>query len=199
MELRRHPLLLGLAGTVVALLAAVGAAAAWSAATDDGYRPEASLTLSDDQADPTPLLAEDVDGEAAPTTAYELLGPGGLGSLRDHRGHPVVVNFFSATCVPCVTEMPAFERVHDAVGDEVAFVGLAVRDSAAVARRMVARTGVTYETGRDPAGTIASQFGVINLPSTFLASARGSVLASHPGALDPKELRRLIDEKLLGG
>lgn len=196
-ELRRHPVLLGLAGTVVSLVAAVGAAAAWSAATDHDYRPDATIELTDDQADSTPLVAEDLDGKSAPTTAYELLGRSGLASLRDHRGTPVVVNFFSATCVPCVTEMPAFERVHRAVGDRVDFVGLAVRDGAKEAQGIVARTGVTYETGRDPAGTIASQFGVINMPSTFLVSAEGRIVASHPGALGAKELRRMIDRELL--
>src|SRR3546814_2461585 len=39
-------------------------------------------------------------------------------------GRPLLVNFFASTCVPCVTEMPAFEEVYQEVGEEVAFLGL---------------------------------------------------------------------------
>src|SRR6187455_692609 len=47
-------------------------------------------------------------------------------SIGAHRGTPLVVNFFSKDCVPCITEMPALEQVHQTLGDQVEFLGLAV-------------------------------------------------------------------------
>ena len=38
--------------------------------------------------------------------------------LSSVRGTPTVVNFFSSTCTPCITEMPAFEEVYQEVGGE---------------------------------------------------------------------------------
>jgi thiol-disulfide isomerase/thioredoxin len=46
--------------------------------------------------------------------------PGATFSLADVAGRPAVVNFFASWCAPCVTEMPGFEEVKAAVGDEVA-------------------------------------------------------------------------------
>src|SRR3546814_12304918 len=74
-------------------------------------------------------------------------------------GRPLLVNFFASTCVPCVTEMPAFEEVYQAVGEEVAFLGLAVADRTDAARDLVERTGVTYPTALDQQGEVIDALG----------------------------------------
>src|SRR3546814_20090938 len=61
-------------------------------------------------------------------------------------GRPLLVNFFASTCVPCVTEMPAFEEVYKEVGEEVAFLGLRVADRPDDARDLVESTGETHAT-----------------------------------------------------
>ncbi len=195
--LRRHPLLLGIAASAVSLAAAMGAAAGWQATHDHGRaKPEVELHFRQGDQDASSLVNGPVEGRPATATSFEKLD-GGLGSLRALRGRPVVVNFFGSWCVPCVKEMPAFEGVHRALGDRVAFLGLAVTDSAKNATAMVKRTGVTYEIGRDPACTIAASFQVVNMPSTFLIAADGTIVASHPGALSAERLRALIESKLL--
>jgi cytochrome c biogenesis protein CcmG/thiol:disulfide interchange protein DsbE len=196
-SLRRHPLLLGLAGSIVSLAAALGAAAAWDATHhDEPTQPEVELRFRPGDQDTNPMLAGPVQGQAAPSASFEKLS-GGLGSLRQLRGRPVVLNFFGSWCVPCVKEMPDLQRVHRAFGDRVAFLGLAVTDSAKNAKAMVKRTGVTYAIGRDPAGSIATTFKVVNMPSTFLISPDGTIVASHAGALTATRLRALIETKLL--
>jgi thiol-disulfide isomerase/thioredoxin len=119
-------------------------------------------------------------------------------SLRDHEGEPMVVNFFASWCPPCVAEMPEFERVHQAVRDEVRFVGLSTQDSEAAARELVARTGVTYDLGFDPDGALFRDFEVVAMPSTFFVTAAGAVVHRHAGILTEQQLRDLIDEHLDG-
>jgi hypothetical protein len=94
--------------------------------------------------------------------------------------------------------MPAIEAVHKALGDRVAFVGIDVRDSVSGGQEFVQRTGVTYTIGRDPSGDIFTSFDAVNLPTTVLIDAGGTVVATHTGALDESKLRSLIDSKLLG-
>jgi thiol-disulfide isomerase/thioredoxin len=131
-----------------------------------------------------------------PDKHFELL-QGGLGSLRDHQGKTMVVNFWYSTCPPCRQEMPAIESVHEALGDKVAFVGLAVRDDAGSARDFVKETGVTYDIGLDPSGGLAESFGTVSFPMTFLVDADGHIVTQHSGAVTAAQLRKLIDDNLL--
>lgn len=193
--------MIGTVAAVVALAAAVGAAGLARSLDDEPARPEPEVTLSfdedDDESGQDDLIGGDVAGEPAPDVSFALLDGGSL-RLADLRGTPVVVNFWAAWCPPCVSEMPDFEVVHQELGDDVAFVGIDVRESVDAARELVEETGVTYTIGRDPSGEIFQAFDAVNMPSTFLIAADGTVVASHAGAMDADLLRSLIDEHLLG-
>ena len=185
---------------VVALAAAVGAGAvARSLQDDEPARPEPEVELTfdaeDDESGEDDLIGGDVAGDPAPDVSFALL-EGGTLRLADLQGTPVVVNFFATWCTPCVKEMPAFEQVHQELGDTVTFVGIDVRDSVSGARDLVERTGVTYTIGRDPSGEIFQDFEAVNMPSTFLIAADGTVVASQAGALDADGLRDLVAEHL---
>ena len=196
---RWPPVVLGTIAAVVALAAAVGAGAVARSMDDEPQRPEPDVELtfdgSDDESAQDDLIGGDAAGDPAPDVSFALLD-GGTMRLADLRGTPVVVNFFATWCTPCVKEMPAFEEVHQDLGQEVAFVGIDVRDSVAGAQELVDRTGVTYTIGRDPSGEIFQDFDAVNMPSTFLIGPDGTVLASHAGALDADALRQLIADNL---
>src|SRR5207245_2544891 len=52
-------------------------------------------------------------GTAAPQFRLPVYGGGGIGSsidLHALRGHPVVLNFWSESCVPCLAEVPYLQR-----------------------------------------------------------------------------------------
>ena len=196
---RRHPAVLGTVIAAVALLAALGAAAGVAAFTDDSPEPrriDASLRITPEDQAAEPLIDGDPSGERVPDSRYPKLG-GGLASLADYRGTPVVLNFFGSWCVPCRKEVPDLQALHEELGDRVAIVGLAVNDSERDASAFVARHGVTYDTGRDPNGKLATALGVVNFPSTFFISAEGRVIGARPGATERDVLRKLIDEHLL--
>jgi peroxiredoxin len=192
---RRRSLLIGTVAGLVAVLAAVGVAVA----VDNGDGPSRTVddTLHFTPADqePNPLVAGDPKGDPAPTTKYPKLG-GGLGSLADYRGRDVVLNMFGSYCVPCKKEMPDLQRLHEELGDEVTFVGLAVNDSQRDAEAFVERYGATYDIGRDPGGKLASQLGVVNMPSTFLIGKDGRIKSAKAGAVTAAELRKLIEGNL---
>jgi thiol-disulfide isomerase/thioredoxin len=115
-------------------------------------------------------------------------------SLADHRGKPLVVNFFSSTCEPCLTEMPEFQEVHEELGDEVVFLGLNVADSVPAGLALVDATGITWELGRDPRGEVLSELGGIGLPTTVVADADGRVVFLNTGQVSKGELEAAIDD-----
>ncbi len=190
---RRSSLVLGTVAAVVALGAAVVAALVTSGAQDETAlalpEPEAEIRfLPEDDESGDSLLAEDQTGELAPEASFPLLD-GGLATFADYRGKPVVVNFFASWCEPCKAEMPDFATVHAEVGDEITFLGVNLRDSEADARSILAETGVTFAVARDPSGSLAEAFGVVNMPSTFFLDASGKIVSAHAGALTADDLR----------
>lgn len=117
-------------------------------------------------------------------------------ALSSLQGSPVLVNFFASTCVPCVTEMPAFEEVFQEVGDQVRFLGLAMQDRPEDALDLIERTGVTYPAAQDKDGSVINALGGTVLPTTVLLDAEGEIVASHSGALDAEQLRELLADEL---
>ncbi|CAN5671531.1 hypothetical protein BH20ACT1_BH20ACT1_10370 [soil metagenome] len=189
--------MLGSLAAVAALVAAVVTVAVLSSlghGPPTRPEPEVVLELSGDDQDPAPsLVGDDVTGDVLPTESFSRL-EGGLGSFADYRGTPLVVNFFASWCAPCVAEMPDFEAVHQEQGDQVAFIGVNLRDQVGAARALVEQTGVTYDIVRDPAGDLASALGVVAMPSTLFVSAEGRVIDMAAGELSADELRQRVDE-----
>ena len=106
------------------------------------------------------------------------------------------MNFFSSTCTPCITEMPAFEEVYQELGGEpLAFLGLAVTDRADDALALVEQTGVTYPTAQDPDAAVITRWAAACCPTTVLLGADGEILATHHGEMDADELRALISRR----
>jgi thiol-disulfide isomerase/thioredoxin len=175
-----------LASTAVALTVAGLVVLVANGSSDDG---------DDAQANDLTLIPQDeLPATAAEVTLGEL-GDQPTAQLGDYLGtKPVVVNFFSSTCAPCVEEMPAFERVHRDVGDQVSFVGLAEVDLPDNALDLVRRTGVTYPTYSDGDGSALAYFEGLQLPTTVFLDKDGKVLATSNTKLSEEKLRDLLDE-----
>lgn len=174
-----------------ALVALLSAALAWVVADrligdDDG--------ASGGEA-PTATLAP---ARSVPDVTFERFD-GTPVRLADYAGQPVVLNFWGSWCVPCVEEMPDLQRVHEALGDQVAFLGVNVRDSPEAANAMVERTGVTYDLARDPDGDLGRALEVVSWPTTFLIDAEGTVVDAVHRAVSAELLCDKVNQGLLNG
>lgn len=188
-----------LAVVMAVLLAALAALTVLTVAarpSDDGETviPVDQALGSIDVSKPVPEGTRPVGvGDEAPDVQLAYLD-GGVQRLSELRGTPVVLNFWSSTCAPCLQEMPAFQEVHEDLGDSVTFVGVDVTDTREAGKEMVERTGVKYRNARDPRSEILAAFGGTVLPRTVLLDADGTVVATHSGALDREDLTRLLTD-----
>jgi len=132
-----------------------------------------------------------VAGAPAPEVELQYLD-GGRQALSELRGTPLLLNFWSSTCPPCITEMPVLERLAQRSGDSLRVVGVDVVDTPEAARRQISRTGVTYRNAADPSGSVFAVFGGTALPRTVLVGADGRVLEAVDGALDDTSLAELL-------
>ena len=189
---RRRPNrgLLWAAALATVVLAIATVIAFTSDSDDDVLKLDPNVTQP---ADPT-LQGTDVTGQPLPAASYETFD--GQAVRLSTADKPTVINFWAASCGPCVAEMPDLEKTYGANQERVAFLGLQVAERAESGLDMIARTGVTYPTGRDPSGEVLRSVGGLALPRTVLVRADGTIAAVHNGALSQAELQTLIDERL---
>ncbi len=126
--------------------------------------------------------------------------------LSDLYGQIVVLNFWASWCGPCVTEMPAFDRVYNDYRDRgVTFLGIDTQDVELAAKAFADRIDVSYPLGVDETGRLAAEFGrvgndgVFALPTTVILGADGRVLRTWVGALREDVLRGFLESALETG
>jgi thiol-disulfide isomerase/thioredoxin len=114
--------------------------------------------------------------------------------LAEYRGTPLVVNLWASCCPFCIAEMPDFEKVHQALGAKVAFLGINQRDCRAAADVLAHATHVSYLLASDPQGVVFDAFGATGMPTTAFIAVDGRVLEVVSGQLSRGQLRALIHD-----
>lgn len=143
---------------------------------------------------PLPTPAPIVD---APVLDFTLpaLATGDLVSLSDYAGRPVFLNFWATWCEPCKRELPAFEQFTAEQGDEGAVV-LAVNsgEDEATVRDFLDAQGVTgLRVLFDPEASAAEQYGVFQIPVTFVIDTDGYVRYPHYGEMTLDDMAGYLD------
>ena len=134
-------------------------------------------------------------GESLPDVELVEFESGDSLSLADIEG-PAVINLWATWCAPCRAEIPDFEEVHEARGDEVRFIGVNVGESSAQALAFLDEVGATYEQFSDPAGDASVALRATSMPVTIVLAADGRVSTKHLGPLDQDGLDAAIDDAL---
>jgi len=151
----------------------------------------------DATAGPSPGVPTAVSVASEPTAAAAVEMEdfnGNIVTIADLKGRPVVVNFWATWCPACFAEMPAFEKVYQAKGDSVQFLGINLSEDVGAALSIVEETGVTYPLARDPQGEVFAAFGGFGMPTTVFLDETGSVIDMYTGELTADELTAHIVE-----
>jgi len=119
-----------------------------------------------------------------------------LADLVADDGRPVVVNLWATWCTPCLEEMPDLQATHEALGNEVRFLGLNVSDSPTRAADRADELGITYLLGRDPDGGFTVALAAVGLPVTAFVDRKGALAHVHHGPLEVDDLVSNIREHL---
>jgi peroxiredoxin len=152
---------------VLAMIAVLLLGAAWTVFS----RPGAASTTSYN-APPSPRI-----GFAAPDFTLDTLDGGSI-TLSELRGRPVMLNFWASWCLPCRTEMPAIERVHQRLEEQgLVIIGLNAtsQDTEAAARAFAQEFGLTFPVALDRDGSASAQYELMGLPSTYFIDREGIV------------------------
>jgi len=134
-----------------------------------------------------------VPGDQAPAFEASLLDGDGTLALASLRGRPVVLNFWASWCGPCRDEAPMLRRAHAAYKDDVAFVGVDIKDAATDAAAFAQKYGLEYPHVRDEQGVIYDAYGLTGQPESFFVDASGEIVEHVNGPLTEPALGELLD------
>jgi thiol-disulfide isomerase/thioredoxin len=102
--------------------------------------------------------------------------------LERQAGKVVVVDFWASWCVPCRRSFPWMNEMHDKYADQ-GLVIIAVNldntpeDATLFLKDYPARFQINYDTDK----SVAREFGVQAMPSSFLFGRDGEIIDSHLG------------------
>jgi len=134
--------------------------------------------------------------EPLPEFAF-LDGAGAERSLADWRGRVVLLNLWATWCAPCRKEMPALDRLQQALGSErFEVVALSVdRGGAEASRKFLDQIDVkALGLYIDPTTKATSHLKAVGLPVTLLIDAEGREIGrlTGPAEWDSEDAKRLI-------
>ena len=139
------------------------------------------------------------EGFAAPDFTLDTLD-GQSVTLSDLRGKAVVINLWAAWCPPCRAEMPALQAAYEADRDrglEILAIDMTYQDSEQDARRFAEEFGLTFTIPLDRDGTVARQYLLRALPSTFFVGPDGVIRkVVIGGPMSEATIRSTVSEML---
>ncbi len=138
-------------------------------------------------------------GAAAPEFNLPIQGGPGAGKgnidLHSLRGHPVVINFWSESCQPCLSEVPYLRGIYPQYSASGAFTLLGI--NVADPRGDIASFGQTYHVNYpllfDPGSKIETAYGITSLPVTYFVDSNGVVRFVSPQQLTPQLMQQGLE------
>jgi thiol-disulfide isomerase/thioredoxin len=121
---------------------------------------------------------------------------GGKTSLDRYLGKWVVVNYWATWCPPCIVEMPELQSFHDDHADDNAVViGINVELIGKQQLRDFLETYfITYPVYMAGPTQTSALGSIPGLPTTFLVSPGGEVVARQVGPVTREMLERFIEK-----
>ncbi len=102
--------------------------------------------------------------------------------LAQYRGKVVVIDFWASWCVPCRRSFPWMNRMQAEYADDgLVVIGVNLDRNRADAQRFLADVPAEFEIHFDTDATLAQEFGVEAMPSSYVIGRDGEIVARHLG------------------
>lgn len=149
--------------------------------------PASGETAPEETEPPEPIMAPDfmvVDGDG--NEVY----------LSDFAGKPVVINIWATWCDPCKWELPGFQEMYEAYGEDMVFMMINTaddfRDSVEGVEAFAEENGYSFPIYYDTADMAAYLYGASSIPLTVFVLPDGTLAGGYRGAIDGDTLEQSI-------
>ena len=153
-----------------------------------------------DQPSPSSALVPVNDRKAAPSFTLED-SSGKTATLKNYSGRVLVLDFWATWCTGCKQEIPWFSEYQKTYGQRgLSIVGVAMDDGGwKVVKPYLSAHQIPYRmlVGDD---ATAKQYGIQNLPDTFVIDRHGRIAAAYQARLVDRDeleasIKKLLSEK----
>ena len=155
----------------------------------------AVLTLASASDPPGPRALLQSPNQRKPAAEFALKNASGKTvRLDDYRGKIVLLDFWATWCHGCKEEIPWFAEFQRRYGEKgFAVVGVSLDDEGwKVVTPFVKSASIPYEILLGNEKT-AKDYGILNMPDTFLIDREGRIAASFAGVVDKSDVERNIE------
>lgn len=122
---------------------------------------------------------------------------GGVTSLSDFAGQPIVINFWGTFCPPCVKEMPEFERQYVKWQDKgLTILAINLSEDTLTVNNFVNRFELTYPILRDVARKTERDYALRQYPTTFFVKSDGTLMEAVVGGMTEEDIDKRIERLL---
>ncbi|WP_437290679.1 TlpA family protein disulfide reductase [Sorangium sp. So ce406] len=152
---------------------------------------------------PAPVVGGGLIGAAAPELAAEIVSGEGPATLGEARGKVVIVDFWATYCHPCRKSFPAYQKIVDRFGADVAVIAVALDAPEDVAKEQLVafanEAEVRFRILWDKDQSAVKKYNPPRMPTAYIVDRSGVVRHVHAGYEDGEEetISREI-EALLG-
>ena len=115
-------------------------------------------------------------------------------SLSSLKGKVVLIDFWASWCQPCRKTVPGLKKLYSLYHDKgFEIYGISLDDDKSAWQRAISDDQSTWIHVNDKSGTIANQWIVSVIPTTYLLDKTGKIVAVDE---EPKVLSKLISNLL---
>ena len=115
-------------------------------------------------------------------------------TLRQFRGHVVVLQFWSAWCGTCARSLPRLEKLYrDNAKNDVVVLGIS-DEPEAVTRSFIKERGYTFPFLFDEDSRVSGHFGIFVLPTAIVIDQTGRIVSSIVNDAPSGQLQRVVSE-----
>jgi len=127
-------------------------------------------------------------------------------SLKDYLGKPVILEFWTTDCRPCIAKIPRNKELFNKYNPHIIFIGISLDSDPSKPKKLAFEQGVPYQQvcdGTGWEGPLAQKYQVNVVPMRYLIDKSGHVAARSAGystelkgtAEEESEIERLINQK----
>jgi thiol-disulfide isomerase/thioredoxin len=118
--------------------------------------------------------------------------------LGSYKGKVVLLDFWASWCGPCLRSFPWMNELHlRHAAEGLMVVAVNLDQDRALAEAFLKKIPPRFRIEYDPAGAIATKFGVQAMPTSFLIDRSGRVRQRHAGFRDAQRAEREHEIELL--
>jgi len=103
-------------------------------------------------------------------------------NVSDFEGKVVVLDFWASWCVPCRRSFPWLNEMHARYGDDgLVIIGVNLDQERSDAEAFLQEFPAQFQIHFDDSKTLATEYEVIAMPSSYLLGPDGEILKRHYG------------------